>query len=592
VRLSVCCVTNDPGPQVAAALEPLRPLADEIVIAADAAAGLDALRHYATVADRLLRIEVPHAERSLAWLHAQCSSDWILRVDGDEVPSAALIRVLPELMQAGDVEQYWLPRRWLFPDEDSWLDGHPWWPDYQNRLVRNGPQLRFTGALHTSAEPVLPARYVTAPLYHLDTLVSDIEKRRAKAYRYEAAGLRGYTAFYLPELHNTCRPAAVPEEDRQAVRRALRGQGPPPAGKAPTVELTPLAAADAYLPGRPVAGGAYEAAIEPLEREHPFRAGESRAVHFEVENRGTETWGWNPEFAPAITASYRWLRPTGARVTHDGQRTPFPATVPPGESVVVPLIVTAPEAVGDYVLEVDLVHEHVRWFDCPAHVQVRVAPEDDLAARRRSHPAASVVERPIPKLVHRVWLGGAPMPEKVIRCGESWRRHNPAWKQRLWTDRRLPRGVDRAALARCANPAERSDVIRYHLMSRYGGIYVDTDFECLRPIDPLIENLSAFAGYEEPGRVGSGIVGSAPGQPAFRRLAEEVAKSAGRGIQPDATGPPLITRVLREHPEVMVFPAEVFYPYHWTELHLADGPFPQAYAVHHWTLSWSDAAKT
>ncbi len=572
-------------------MEQLRPLADEIVIAADASAGPDALRHYAAVADRLLRVEVAYAERSLAWLHSECSGDWILRIDGDEVPSAALIRELPRMVEARDLEQYWLPRRWLFPDEHSWLDGHPWWPDYQNRLVRNGPQLRFTGTMHTSAERVLPARYARAPIYHLDALVTDPETRRAKAFRYEAAGLKGYTAFYLPELYNTRQPAAVPEEDGEAIRRALGGQGPAPVGRAPKIEVTPRAAGDAHWAGRTVAPGAYAAAIEALERDHLMRTGESRAVHVEVENLGTETWCWNSDSGPPIAPSYRWLSPTGARVTHDGQRTPFPENVPPGKSLIVPLAVTAPDAPGDYVLEVDLVHEHVRWFNCSAHVHVRVEPDDDLAARRRSHPGAAVFDQPIPKLIHRVWLGDAPMPEKMVRCGESWREHHPGWKQRLWTDRRLPRGVDRAALARCGNAAERSDVIRYHVMSRYGGVYVDTDFECLRPLDPLITNISAFAGYEERGRVASGIVGSAPGHPAFRRLADEVARSAGRGIQPDATGPPLITRVLRDHPEVMVFPREIFYPYHWTELHLAGGPFPEAYAVHHWTLSWTPAEK-
>ncbi len=69
-------------------------------------------------------------------------------------------------------------------------------------------------------------------------------------------------------------------------------------------------------------------------------------------------------------------------------------------------------------------------------------------------------------------------------------------------------------------------------------------------------------------------------------MAHEVALNAGRGTQPEATGPPFLTRVLREHPEVMVFPREVFYPYRWDERHLAGGPFPAAYAVHHWSATW------
>jgi hypothetical protein len=586
MSLSVCCLTRDPGPQVAAALEPLRAVADEIVIAADADADDERLGHYAAVADRLLRAEVDYIERSLGWLHAQCSGDWILRLDGDELASAELIRQLPELIEARDVEQYWLPRRWLFPDESHWLDGHPWWPDYQNRLVRNGPQLRFSGRLHTSAERVLPARYATTPIYHLDCLVNDSEKRLSKAFHYEALGTAGHLPFYLPERYSSRPPAPVPDEDRDTIGRALRGDAPP-AGKPGRTPHTPLPESDAHWGRRTVAPSAYAAEIQPMEREHWLLAGEHRAVHVVVTNRGTETWGWDMETSPPIRASYRWLHPTGARLTHDGVRTAFPAAVAPGQSAVVPLEVIGPETPGEYVLEVDLVHEGVRWFGCEARVPVRVEPREGLPSRRSGAvPATSAGAVPIPKLIHRIWLGGADPPPQVVQFGESWREHHPGWRMRLWTDRRLPMGFDRAALARCGNTAERSDVLRYALLSRYGGIYADTDVECLRPLDPLIENVQAFAGFEDAGRVGTAILGSTPGHPAFDTLAHEVALNAGRGTQPEATGPPFLTRVLREHPEVMVFPREVFYPYRWDERHLAGGPFPAAYAVHHWSATW------
>ncbi|MDQ1422595.1 MAG: hypothetical protein QOD72_93, partial [Acidimicrobiaceae bacterium] len=36
MSLSVCCMTNDPPERVARALAPLRPIADQIVVAVDA----------------------------------------------------------------------------------------------------------------------------------------------------------------------------------------------------------------------------------------------------------------------------------------------------------------------------------------------------------------------------------------------------------------------------------------------------------------------------------------------------------------------------------------------------------------------------
>ena len=36
------------------------------------------------------------------------------------------------------------------------------------------------------------------------------------------------------------------------------------------------------------------------------------------------------------------------------------------------MIVTAPESPGDYVLELDLVHEFERWFECEARFPTAV----------------------------------------------------------------------------------------------------------------------------------------------------------------------------------------------------------------------------
>src|SRR5687768_7105382 len=120
------------GVRTAAALTPYRTVADEIVVALDDRAGDTAAAPLATVADRV--IPYPYAEpvdRALPWLVARCSGDWLLVVDDDEVPSAALLEALPALVSADDVTHYWLTRRWLYPHASSWLDEPPWRPDFQ-----------------------------------------------------------------------------------------------------------------------------------------------------------------------------------------------------------------------------------------------------------------------------------------------------------------------------------------------------------------------------------------------------------------------------------------------------------------------------
>lgn len=177
------------------------------------------------------------------------------------------------------------------------------------------------------------------------------------------------------------------------------------------------------------------------------------------------------------------------------------------------------------------------------------------------------------------------MPPDFRRYGESWAHHHPDWEMRLWTDTDDAALDCRESFARARDVAERSDVLRYEVLRRYGGVYVDTDLECRRPLDPLLEGVSAFTAYLRPGRrkIGTAIMGCVPNHPAFAHAAARVRDWVGASRTGD-TGPWLMTEVVDAFPDITVFDAELFYPYHWTELYRRDSEFAEAYAVHHWSL--------
>jgi inositol phosphorylceramide mannosyltransferase catalytic subunit len=177
------------------------------------------------------------------------------------------------------------------------------------------------------------------------------------------------------------------------------------------------------------------------------------------------------------------------------------------------------------------------------------------------------------------------MPEPFRRYGDTWRHHHPDWEMKLWTDDELPPLSYPDSFARGRNHSERSDVLRYELLRQFGGIYVDTDLECLRPVDPLLKGVTAFAAHYRAGRVGTSIMGSIPHHPVFERAVEGVRERVGRGRYPASTGPALLTEILADFPDVTIFGPETFYPYRWNERHRAHEAFPDAYAVHHWAVS-------
>jgi hypothetical protein len=396
MTLSVCCVTDAPGPWVAASLGPLRAVADEVVIAADARVDEDTLGLYESFADRVVRVVYePPPERYMAWLHGLCKGDWILRVDGDEVPSRSLVDALPGLTARRDVLQFHLPRRWLYPDLGHWIDEWPWSPNYALRLVRRGPHLWFPGLLHSGPRLAFPSEFVEACIYHLDTALTPRATRAAKVAAYlatppdlvEPSGNELTERFYLPEDHATLPPVEVPPADRaliEATGSALfaasavgnaasdRRSHAQPRRPAST-PIIPVEEVNMLWAQRRLDVDAYRASIAPIDAHRQFTVGEHRPFRLSVTNLGNERWPGG-ERDPLIRVAYRWLSGTGATLVPEGFRTAFPSSVGPGEGCVVDAIVAVPETPGSYVLEFDLVHEHVRWFDAPLRLSMTVKP--------------------------------------------------------------------------------------------------------------------------------------------------------------------------------------------------------------------------
>ena len=181
------------------------------------------------------------------------------------------------------------------------------------------------------------------------------------------------------------------------------------------------------------------------------------------------------------------------------------------------------------------------------------------------------------------------MPDEYVRFGESWSEHHPGWEMRLWTDAELPPLSLPDALERCRNYGEASDVVRYEILYRYGGVYVDTDVECLRSLEPLVGEANAFAAYARPNVIGSAVLGAVPGHPAIGRVLEVVCAGAGSGSQVEATGPVALTRVLEGAEGVELFGPNTFYPLDYWEIPFrGEGPTDvgDAYAIHHWHATW------
>jgi len=155
----------------------------------------------------------------------------------------------------------------------------------------------------------------------------------------------------------------------------------------------------------------------------------------------------------------------------------------------------------------------------------------------------------IPKIIHYVWTGGAPLPELAERCMASWKEHMPDWEYMRRTEVSLTQALSKPTsdiVLRTAtgSPIEQSsspvkgrernwldymptyvkqayevrkyafvsDYVRLWALEKLGGLYMDVDFMVYRPFDELMNKYPAFAGYEGSKRqpVMQGVIASEP----------------------------------------------------------------------------------
>jgi len=195
----------------------------------------------------------------------------------------------------------------------------------------------------------------------------------------------------------------------------------------------------------------------------------------------------------------------------------------------------------------------------------------------------------IPRTIHRIWLGDHPMPDDFVAFGETWRDMHPEWRHVLWTDQNLPEMTNRWVFDMSLSFAAKANVLRYEILNRMGGIYVDTDFECKKPLDGLIEDVDCFVARQPDGLINNAIIGTPAGHPFIDKVVQKLGVHA-RYVTDDIpsvtqSGPYFFTKVAEGFPGLVIFGPELFYPYAWNERWRREEVFPHAYAVHHWTLS-------
>lgn len=128
----------------------------------------------------------------------------------------------------------------------------------------------------------------------------------------------------------------------------------------------------------------------------------------------------------------------------------------------------------------------------------------------------------IPRIIHYCWFGGGQMPPLAIKCINSWEKYLPEYKLMLWNEKTFDvtccKYVAQAYESR--KFAFVTDYVRLWALYEYGGVYMDTDVEVLRPLDDFLKH-EAFSGFEDGELIPTGIMAAKRRHPWIGMLLED-----------------------------------------------------------------------
>ncbi|RKZ50162.1 MAG: hypothetical protein DRR16_10950 [Candidatus Parabeggiatoa sp. nov. 3] len=240
----------------------------------------------------------------------------------------------------------------------------------------------------------------------------------------------------------------------------------------------------------------------------------------------------------------------------------------------------------------------------------------------------------VPKIIHQIW-DDQNIPGWLAKYAASWLHFNPEWRYVFWTIDDLNAMVIKEfpSLLKTYNSLPlkimKIDLARYCLMSKYGGVYVDLDFECYRPLGDVFTKNKLTLSWEWPGATKPGLTGDSDAL-SISRIEEHFLSTAtyehtlGNAILASnpshalwtavigalersqfnsrikndevfgLTGPQFLTQQFIRHYDnkwgVRIFDNSIFYPIPWNKPIQDDGyrasDFENAYGAHHWSGSW------
>ena len=205
----------------------------------------------------------------------------------------------------------------------------------------------------------------------------------------------------------------------------------------------------------------------------------------------------------------------------------------------------------------------------------------------------------IPKIIHQIWIGG-PLPDVFKKYMKTWQDMHPDWEYILWDDEKVKELFplyNQKFYDASEGMGVKSDLLKWEIIYRFGGVYADVDFECLRPLDQLHYTYDFYTAFQPLDaffvQLGAALYAGYPGHPILKHCIETIKDDWHHQGAPKKSGPVHFSKSFmatagKNGRKDIAFPAFYFYPLGSSERVLKYDEWIKngAYAIHHWAKSW------
>lgn len=179
----------------------------------------------------------------------------------------------------------------------------------------------------------------------------------------------------------------------------------------------------------------------------------------------------------------------------------------------------------------------------------------------------------IPKILHFVWVGDE--TKRPDNCIQTWKDKNPDYEIRIWGNKELKetpwhnhehmKAMGQKELNGLA------DIMRYEILYYHGGISLDADSVCVRPLEDWLLETEDFACWESelarPGLIAAGYMGAIKGSLFQSQIIQDILaeQTVTDRMAWESVGPLRVTNTFRKTGwPLTIYPSHYFIPEHFS----------------------------